>query len=201
MIAVGDAAPDFTLPAPDGSSITLSQYRGKYVVLYFYPKANSLGCTIETREFQRTLPEFASKNMVVLGISVDPVGEQQRFAQRCALDFPLLADGGGGAQEILIVVRSPGVRSLRPRPGSACATAREEPASYDRDLPARLSRCSRQGQLRRPRFGRPTERGTQVPAMTQGGSGPMGSIWSDRYRSTCRSSTSTPSPGPSGISK
>jgi peroxiredoxin Q/BCP len=92
MLAVGDAAPDFTLPAPDGSSITLSQYRGKYVVLYFYPKANSLGCTIETREFQRTLPEFASKNTVVLGISVDPVGEQQRFAQHCALDFPLLAD-------------------------------------------------------------------------------------------------------------
>ncbi|MFG1530317.1 MAG: peroxiredoxin [Thermoplasmata archaeon] len=92
MLGVGDSAPDFTLSAADGRPITLSQFRGKNVVLYFYPKANSLGCTIETREFQRTLPEFASKNAVVLGISVDPVGEQQRFSQRCALDFPLLAD-------------------------------------------------------------------------------------------------------------
>jgi len=92
MLAVGDAAPDFTLPAEDGRPVTLSQYRGKNVVLYFYPKANSLGCTIETREFQRSLPEFESKNTVVLGISVDPVGDQQRFSQRCALDFPLLAD-------------------------------------------------------------------------------------------------------------
>ncbi|MHB1435717.1 MAG: peroxiredoxin [Thermoplasmata archaeon] len=92
MLTTGAAAPDFTLPSQDGTPITLSQFRGKTVVLYFYPKANSLGCTIETREFQRTLPEFASRNTVVLGISVDPVGEQHRFSERCALGFPLLAD-------------------------------------------------------------------------------------------------------------
>ncbi len=92
MLSAGVEAPDFTLPSQDGTPVTLSQFRGKNVVLYFYPKANSMGCTIETREFQRTLPEFVSKNTAVLGISVDPIGEQHRFSDRCGLGFPLLAD-------------------------------------------------------------------------------------------------------------
>ncbi len=94
MLTVGSIAPDFTLASQDGTRITLSQFRGKTVVLYFYPKANSLGCTIETREFQRTLPEFASRNVMVLGISVDPVDDQHRFSEKCSLGFPLLADEG-----------------------------------------------------------------------------------------------------------
>ncbi|EQD30200.1 alkyl hydroperoxide reductase/ Thiol specific antioxidant/ Mal allergen, partial [mine drainage metagenome] len=88
MLAAGETAPDFTLNSQDGTPITLSQFRGRTVVLYFYPKANSLGCTIETREFQQTLPEFASHDTAVLGISVDEVGAQQRFSERCAVKFP-----------------------------------------------------------------------------------------------------------------
>jgi peroxiredoxin Q/BCP len=92
MIRIGEPAPEFSLPASDGSWVSLSQLRGQIVVLYFYPKANSLGCTLETQEFQRSLPKFSSRNAAVIGISVDSTEAQKKFSDRCALRFPLLAD-------------------------------------------------------------------------------------------------------------
>jgi len=92
--AVGDPAPDFTLPDQSGTRHTLSQYRGRKVVLYFYPKDDTPGCTTEACGFRDALGSFSDRNAVVLGISPDPVASHQRFVQKYNLTFPLLADEG-----------------------------------------------------------------------------------------------------------
>jgi peroxiredoxin Q/BCP len=88
----GDLAPDFQLPDESGQLHTLSQYRGKKVALYFYPKDDTSGCTTEACGFRNSLGAFADRNAVVLGVSPDPVDSHQRFAQKHSLTFPLLAD-------------------------------------------------------------------------------------------------------------
>lgn len=90
----GDLAPDFELPDQSGQMHKLSQYRGKKVVLYFYPKDDTPGCTTEACGFRDSLGLFADRGAAVLGISPDPVGSHQRFAQKYGLTFPLLADEG-----------------------------------------------------------------------------------------------------------
>jgi thioredoxin-dependent peroxiredoxin len=92
MLAAGDPAPDFTGTTADGSSLTLSSLRGRPVVLYFYPKANSFGCSIEARGFSEHYPEFQKAGIDVVGVSVDSVASQQRFVERCRIPFPLVAD-------------------------------------------------------------------------------------------------------------
>ena len=92
MPAVGQAAPTFTLPSQDGSPISLDQYRGKWVVLYFYPKDMTTGCTIEAHKFQDALPQFEAKNAVILGVSVDTVDSHKQFCTKDSLTFHLLAD-------------------------------------------------------------------------------------------------------------
>jgi peroxiredoxin Q/BCP len=92
--AVGELAPDFTLPDQSGTRHTLSQYRGRKVVLYFYPKDDTPGCTTEACGFRDALGSFSDRNAVVLGISPDPVASHQRFVQKYNLTFPLLADEG-----------------------------------------------------------------------------------------------------------
>jgi hypothetical protein len=72
---VGSAAPDFTLPTQEGSTASLKDYRGKWVVLYFYPKDQTPGCTREAHNFQVDQPKFAERNAVVLGVSLDSVGD------------------------------------------------------------------------------------------------------------------------------
>jgi peroxiredoxin Q/BCP len=92
MPAVGQDAPTFTLPSQDGTPISLEQYRGKWVVLYFYPKDMTTGCTIEAHKFQDALPQFDAKNAVILGVSVDTVDSHKQFCTKDSLTFHLLAD-------------------------------------------------------------------------------------------------------------
>lgn len=92
MIQEGHPAPDFTLPADDGSTVTLSHLRGKRVVLYFYPKDDTSGCTAQACEFRDTLPRIAEEGAVVLGVSPDPVSSHRKFKEKYDLNFPLLAD-------------------------------------------------------------------------------------------------------------
>jgi peroxiredoxin Q/BCP len=91
---VGSAAPDFTLPTQEGSSASLKDYRGKWVVLYFYPKDQTPGCTREAHNFQVDQPKFAQHNAVVLGVSLDSVESHKRFCAKEGLNFKLLADTG-----------------------------------------------------------------------------------------------------------
>jgi peroxiredoxin Q/BCP len=88
----GDLAPDFTLPAGDGRQISLRDFRGKNVVLYFYPKDDTPGCTKEACSFRDTSDELAALEAVVLGISPDSVSSHQHFATKYNIPFPLLAD-------------------------------------------------------------------------------------------------------------
>jgi len=88
----GDMAPDFALPDETGRIHRLSDYRGKRVVLYFYPKDDTPGCTTEACGFRNRLGEFSDRDAVVLGVSPDPPASHQRFAQKYGLTFPLLAD-------------------------------------------------------------------------------------------------------------
>jgi len=92
MPAVGQEAPTFTLPSQTGAPISLKSYRGKWVVLYFYPKDMTPGCTIEAHNFQRDLSKFEAENAVILGVSVDTVNSHQQFCTKDGLTFHLLAD-------------------------------------------------------------------------------------------------------------
>jgi peroxiredoxin Q/BCP len=92
MPTVGQAAPTFTLPSQDGSPISLDQYRGKWVVLYFYPKDMTPGCTIEAHNFQNALSQFEAKNAVILGVSLDSAESHQQFCAKDGLTFHLLSD-------------------------------------------------------------------------------------------------------------
>jgi len=92
MPAVGQAAPTFTLPSQDGSQISLDSFRGKWVVLYFYPKDMTKGCTIEAHNFQRDQAKFDAANAVILGVSVDTPDSHKEFCTKEGLTFRLLAD-------------------------------------------------------------------------------------------------------------
>jgi thioredoxin-dependent peroxiredoxin len=89
---IGSEAPDFTLPSEDGSQVSLKDYRGKWVVLYFYPRDFTGGCTIEAHHFQRDLPQYTERNAIVLGISVDSPDSHRQFCAKEGLKFKLLAD-------------------------------------------------------------------------------------------------------------
>ncbi len=89
---VGDAAPDFSLPSTDGSTVTLSDLRGRRVVLYFYPKDDTSGCTAQACEYRDEMSAFETQGAVVLGISPDPIPSHDKFRKKFDLNFPLLAD-------------------------------------------------------------------------------------------------------------
>ncbi len=91
-LAAGATAPAFTLPSQDNSPISLADYKGKWVVLYFYPKDFTGGCTIEAHNFQRDLDKFKAANAVVLGVSLDTAASHQSFCTKESLSFKLLAD-------------------------------------------------------------------------------------------------------------
>ena len=88
----GSVAPDFTLPSQDGSRISLHDFKGKWVVLYFYPKDGTAGCTIEAHNFQRDLPKYEQKHAVIVGVSVDNADSHKEFCAKQGLTFKLLAD-------------------------------------------------------------------------------------------------------------
>jgi len=89
---VGSDAPDFTLPSQEGSSVSLKDYRGKWIVLYFYPKDQTPGCSREAHNFEVDQPKYAAHNAVVLGVSVDSVDSHKKFCAKEGLNFKLLAD-------------------------------------------------------------------------------------------------------------
>ena len=89
---VGTPAPDFSLTTGDGSQVSLKDYRGKWVVLYFYPKDFTSGCTMEARNFQRDLTKYEQAGAVVLGVSVDTAQSHKEFCTKEGLNFRLLAD-------------------------------------------------------------------------------------------------------------
>jgi peroxiredoxin Q/BCP len=88
----GSNAPDFTLPSQQGSSVSLKDYRGKWVVLYFYPKDQTPGCSREAHNFQMDQPQYAERNAVVLGVSLDSVDSHKKFCAKEGLNFKLLSD-------------------------------------------------------------------------------------------------------------
>ena len=89
---VGQKAPAVTLPSQDGSQVSLKDFHGKWVVLYFYPKDNTPGCTIEAHNFQRDLSKYDEKNAVIVGVSVDSTESHQDFCAKQSLTFKLLSD-------------------------------------------------------------------------------------------------------------
>jgi peroxiredoxin Q/BCP len=88
----GSNAPDFTLPSQEGSFVSLKDYRGKWIVLYFYPKDQTPGCSREAHNFQVDQPKYAERNAVVLGVSLDSVDSHKKFCAKEGLNFKLLAD-------------------------------------------------------------------------------------------------------------
>jgi peroxiredoxin Q/BCP len=92
MLKPGDVAPDFSLAADDGKVVALKDLRGKPVVVYFYPKDDTPGCTKEACEFRDSWKDVQETGAVVLGVSPDPVTSHQKFKQKFSLPFPLLAD-------------------------------------------------------------------------------------------------------------
>jgi thioredoxin-dependent peroxiredoxin len=90
--SVESVAPEFTLTSQEGTPVSLKDYRGKWVVLYFYPKDFTSGCTIEAHNFQRDQPQYQQRNVVVLGVSVDSADSHKQFCTKEGLNFKLLAD-------------------------------------------------------------------------------------------------------------
>jgi peroxiredoxin Q/BCP len=91
-IAAGMAAPDFTLPTDGGGSVTLSKLKGKAVILYFYPRDDTPGCTVEACAFRDNLPDFGRAKATVLGVSTDSAKSHDKFKTKYALPFTLIAD-------------------------------------------------------------------------------------------------------------
>ena len=100
MLNIGIPAPDFTLPDQNGELHTLSQYRGKRVVLYFYPKDNTSGCTKQACGFAELYPHFREKGAVILGVSRDSVASHKKFEEKFGLPFPLLSDPNRAVHEM-----------------------------------------------------------------------------------------------------
>lgn len=99
MISVGEKAPQFKLNDDSGNTVKLTDFRGKRVVLYFYPRDLTPGCTIEACAFRDDLAEFEKRNAVVLGVSTDDARSHQRFREKHNLTFPLLSDEDHQAAE------------------------------------------------------------------------------------------------------
>ena len=94
-LTVGQPAPSFTLPSSDGGTLALDDLRGSIVVLYFYPRDNTPGCTIEAQEFSVAAPELKALGAVVLGVSKDSIASHCKFRDKYGLSFPLLSDADG----------------------------------------------------------------------------------------------------------
>ncbi len=106
MIEVGDRAPEFEATDSRGEPFRLSSLRGRSVILYFFPKAFTGGCTIETQQFAALAPALTEKGVQVVGVSVDSAETEQRFAAHCGATFPIVSDAGK------TIARSYGVLSL-----------------------------------------------------------------------------------------
>lgn len=94
-LAIGSNAPDFTLPGDSGTSISLADYKGQYVVLYFYPKDDTPGCTAESCDFRDNFKNFEKLNTAIIGLSKDSVKSHDKFKAKHELNFPLASDEDG----------------------------------------------------------------------------------------------------------
>ena len=94
MLKEGTKAPDFSLPDQNGKIHSLSEYKGQRVILYFYPKDNTSGCTKQACGFSERYPQFREKGAVILGINKDTVASHKKFEEKYGLPFPLLSDTG-----------------------------------------------------------------------------------------------------------
>lgn len=103
-LQIGDQAPDFTLPSDQNELISLEQLRGKKIVLYFYPKDNTPGCTKEACDFRDAAPLLTDKNTVIFGVSKDSPAKHQKFRQKYQLPFHLLSDENGDVCEAYGVI-------------------------------------------------------------------------------------------------
>src|SRR3984885_78100 len=88
----GSKAPDFTLQSQEGKTVSLKDFKGQWVVLYFYPKDMTQGCTIEAHNFQRDLAQYTAKKTAIVGVSADNIDSHQQFCTKESLTFKLLAD-------------------------------------------------------------------------------------------------------------
>lgn len=100
MLREGDFAPDFHLQSTEDRAVSLSEYRGRWVLLYFYPKDMTPGCTQEACSFRDDFSEYSTKNIIVLGVSRDSIEDHDRFVQKYELPFLLLSDESGELCEI-----------------------------------------------------------------------------------------------------
>ena len=98
---VGDPMPDIALEAPDGSSVRPSDFRGRKLVVFFYPKDDTPGCTVENIDFSALQPEFEKANTALLGVSKDPPKKHAKFAAKHGLTAPLATDADGGLSDAL----------------------------------------------------------------------------------------------------
>lgn len=98
-LSEGDIAPDFTMPATAGRTVSRADYAGKPVLLYFYPKADTSGCTKEACAFQEALPQLGQLGLDVIGVSRDPMKALEKFAEKYSLTFPLASDAEGAVTE------------------------------------------------------------------------------------------------------
>lgn len=122
-LSVGDTAPSFTVKDTHGNTVSLSDYAGKTVVLYFYPKDDTPGCTKEACGFRDNYAQFQGKDVVIFGVSMDDESSHQQFTQKFNLPFPLLADvdgaltkafdvdGGGYSKRVTYVIDGNGTIS------------------------------------------------------------------------------------------
>ena len=89
---ISQAVPNFSAISDTGQTITLEKLRGQWVILYFYPKDSSYGCSVEAQKFEQSLPEFQTRNAQVIGVSTGSSASQNKFREKCNLSFPLLPD-------------------------------------------------------------------------------------------------------------
>lgn len=112
---VGKPAPAFKLQDQNGKWHEASQYKDKWMVLYFYPKDNSPGCTQEANQFKALYPQFIKSNAVVLGVSLDDVQSHQKFSEKLSLPFPILADSNHQLADQFGIVRNLGIAKIAKR--------------------------------------------------------------------------------------
>jgi thioredoxin-dependent peroxiredoxin len=147
----GSAAPDFNLPSQESASVSLKDYRGSWVVLYFYPKDQTPGCTREAHNFQTDQSKYAERHAVVLGVSVDSVDSHKKFCAKEGLNFKLLADSDGkvsrayGSLTNLLVVKFAARHTFLIDPSGKVAKAYTsvDPARHSEEVLAALDQLQK----------------------------------------------------------